>query len=145
LEIWICPQILPYRILSFSACPSEERVHKIALFKRVPETTTYFWITTDKIDDNKNLNDNEFENLLEELNEEIRSQKLTDKKMVVDKKESETILMEIQDGKLNIIKMTDLRGPPMTMMTESMSLRTIPRSIIRKYATKKNIESLLSL
>jgi hypothetical protein len=126
---------MPFR----RACP------QIALFKRVPETTTYFWITTDKIDDNKNLNDNEFENLLEELNEEIRSQKLTDKKMVVDKNESETILMEIQDGKLNIIKMTDLRGPPMTMMTESMSLRTIPRSIIRKYATKKNIESLLSL
>jgi len=46
LEIWIYPQILPYRILFFSACPSEERVNKIALFKRVPETTTYFWITT---------------------------------------------------------------------------------------------------
>ena len=46
MEIWIYPQILPYRILFFSAWPSEERVNKIALFKRVPETTTYFWITT---------------------------------------------------------------------------------------------------
>jgi hypothetical protein len=50
LEIWIYPQILPYRILFSSACPSEERVHKIALFKRVPETTTYFWITTEKLE-----------------------------------------------------------------------------------------------
>jgi len=95
----------------------------------------------DKIDD-KGLDDNEFKGLLKVLDKEILSLKPPDKKILVDKTENATTLMEIRNGKLELVKMTDIE--PMTVMSQSEGLQTIPFSVIRKYVNKKNIEDLLS-
>lgn len=91
--------------------------------------------------DKKDLTDNEFKNLLMQLDEEIGILRLPDKKILLDKNENTTILMEIRGGKRELVKLTDIQ--PMTIMHESEGLQTIPFSAIRKYVTKKNIEALL--
>jgi hypothetical protein len=95
----------------------------------------------DRIDD-KGLDDNEFKSRLKELDEEIRSLKLPDKKIFLDKIENTSILMEIRNEKRELVKTTYIK--PMTVMSQSEGLQTIPFSVIRKYVNKKNIEDLLS-
>ena len=94
----------------------------------------------DKIDD-KGLDNNELKSLLKVLDEEIRSLKLPDKKILVDKTGDTTVLMEIRNGKRELVKMTDIE--PMTVTSQFEGLH-IPFSTVRKYVTKKNIEDLLS-
>jgi hypothetical protein len=95
----------------------------------------------DRIDD-KSLGDNEFKSQLKELDGEILSLRLPDKKIFLDKIENTTILMEIRNEKREIVRTTEIQ--PMTVISESEVLQTIPFSMIRKYVTKKNIETLLS-
>jgi hypothetical protein len=90
----------------------------------------------DKIDDTGLA-----ENLLKELDEEIRSLKLKDRSITVDQAENMTVRIEIKDGKRRIVK-TITGLPPISVIYEVEGPHT-PFSTIRKYVTKKNIEDLL--
>jgi hypothetical protein len=95
----------------------------------------------DLIDD-KGLNDNEFKSLLKKLDEEISGLKPRDKSIVVGKTENTTIRMEVKDGKRRIVKTKTLQ-PPLNVSIEFEGPHT-SLSVIRKYVTRENIETLLS-